>query len=233
VYTAKKIYTMDPGRPEATAIAVLDGKVLSTGTMESMKPWLSRYKYTVNDTLKDKIVMPGFIEPHTHFYMSAGFMGLSYIGPIELPNPAGGMYKPVHTHDDVIAKLREIDRQTKDPKMPIIAYGFDPAQQGGSLDRKSLDAISKTRPIWVIAFAPHFAYLNSPAIKATGLKDDTKIHGVYKNDDGTLSGVFKGLNFMGDIATSVGITTTSRSGGTETGLSTSTERTRPSIPTGP
>jgi hypothetical protein len=89
VYTAKKIYTMDPGRPEANAIAVLDGKVLSTGTIESMKPWLSRYKYTVDDTLKDKIIFPGFIEPHTHFYMSAGFMALSYIGSIELPNPAG------------------------------------------------------------------------------------------------------------------------------------------------
>src|SRR5512134_1872000 len=62
VYTAKKVYTMDPARPEVTAVAVLDGKVLSTGTIESMKPWLSRYKYTVNDTLKDKIVMPGFIE---------------------------------------------------------------------------------------------------------------------------------------------------------------------------
>jgi len=55
VYTAKKIYTMDPGRPEANAVAVLDGKVLSTGTLESMKPWLSRYKYTLNDTLKDKV----------------------------------------------------------------------------------------------------------------------------------------------------------------------------------
>ena len=30
VFTAKKIYTMDPGRPEACAVAVLDGKVLST-----------------------------------------------------------------------------------------------------------------------------------------------------------------------------------------------------------
>jgi predicted amidohydrolase YtcJ len=232
VYTAKKIYTMDPGRPEADAIAVLDGKVLSTGTMESMKPWLSRYKYTVNDTLKDKIIMPGFVEPHTHFYMSAGFMALSYIGPIELPNPAGGMYKPVATHDDVIAKLTEIERNLSDPNEPIIAYGFDPANQGGSLDRKALDAISKTRPITVIAFAPHFVYLNTPAIKVAGIKDDTTIHGVYKNPDGTLSGVFnetlavqaalkpvfpkiialggvKGLKFMGSIATSVGITTTS------------------------
>ena len=232
VYTAKKIYTMDPGRPEADAIAVLDGKVLSTGTLESMKPWLSRYKYTVDDTLKDKIIMPGFIEPHTHFYMSAGFMALSYIGPIESPNPAGGMYEPVHSYDEVIERLRQFDREEKDPTTPIIAYGFDPAQQGGSLDRKALDAISTTRPIWVIAFAPHFVYTNSPAIEATGVKDDTTIHGVYKNDDGTLSGVFnetlavqaalgpvfpkivalggvKGLKFMGDIARSVGITTTS------------------------
>lgn len=232
VYTAKKVYTMDPGRPEAEAVAVLDGKVLSTGTLESMQPWLSRYNHVIDDTLKDKIVLPGFIEPHTHFYMSSGLMGLSYIGPIELPNPAGGMHDPVPTHDAVIAKLREIDAATADQAEPIVAYGFDPAQQGGSLDRDDLDAISTTRPIWVIAFAPHFAYLNSAALEATGLKDDTDIHGVYKDADGKLTGVFNenlamlaalrpvaakivalggvdGLKFMGNIATSVGITTTS------------------------
>ena len=42
VHRAKKIDTMVPGRPEASAIAVLDGRVLSTGTMSSMQPWLSR-----------------------------------------------------------------------------------------------------------------------------------------------------------------------------------------------
>ncbi|SFH64451.1 amidohydrolase [Albimonas pacifica] len=232
VYTARKVYTMDPGRPEAEAVAVLGGKVLSTGTLESMKPWLARYAYAVDDTLKDKIVLPGFVEPHTHFYSSASLMGLSYIGPIQLPNPRGGMHDPVPTHDAVLAKLREIDATTSDPTEPIIAYGFDPAQQGGTLDRDDLDAISTTRPIWVIAFAPHFAYLNSAALAATGLKDDTDIHGVYKDADGKLTGVFNenlamlaalkpvggkiaalggvdGLKFMGDIATSVGITTTS------------------------
>ena len=232
VFEAKKIYTMDPGRPEATAIAVLDGKVLSTGTLESMKPWLSQYQYEVDESFKDKIIMPGFIDPHTHFYMSSGLMGLSYIGPIPLPSPAGGMHEPVPTHDAVLAKLREIDRNMANPNEPIIAYGFDPANQGGLLDRKELDAISATRPIYVIAFAPHFVYLNSPAIETTGIRDDTTIHGVFRYDDGTLSGVFnenlavqsalapiwstiishggvKGLKFMGDIANSVGITTTS------------------------
>lgn len=236
VYTAKKIYTMDPGRPEADAVAVLDGKVLSTGTLESMQPWLSRYKYNLDDSLKDKIIMPGFIEPHTNFWMSAGFMGLSYIGPIESPNPAVGMHAPVRSYDEVIDRLRQFDKEEKDPTKPIIAYGFDPAQQGGSLNREILDEISTTRPIWVIAFAPHFIYTNKPALKIieekSGVGPDTDIQGVEKNADGSLSGVFiemlavqaslspvfdeimqlggvPGLHFMESISRSVGITTTS------------------------
>ena len=30
VFTARKVITMDPGRPAAEAVAVVDGKVLST-----------------------------------------------------------------------------------------------------------------------------------------------------------------------------------------------------------
>ena len=231
VYTAKKIYTMDPGRPEANAVAVLDGKVLSTGTLESMKPWLSRYKYTVNDSLKDKVILPGFIEPHEHFWMSAGFMALTYIGPIPMPGP-NGMHPVVPTYADVIAQLRKADQEEKDPTKPIIAWGYDSAIHGGTMDRKVLDEISSKRPIYVIELAPHFAYLNSPAIETTGVKPDTKIHGVYKYEDGTLNGVFnetlavqaalgpvlprimelggvKGLKLMGRIAMRAGITTAS------------------------
>jgi len=38
VFTARRVVTMDPGRPVAEAIAVMDGKVVSTGTIETMKP---------------------------------------------------------------------------------------------------------------------------------------------------------------------------------------------------
>ena len=37
VYPARKVITMDPGRPVAEAVAVMDGRVLSTGTLESMR----------------------------------------------------------------------------------------------------------------------------------------------------------------------------------------------------
>ena len=38
VFPARKVITMDPGRPLAEAIAVMDGKVLSTGSLTSMRP---------------------------------------------------------------------------------------------------------------------------------------------------------------------------------------------------
>ncbi|MCL1065367.1 amidohydrolase [Shewanella olleyana] len=229
VFTAKQIYTMDPGRPEATAVAVLDGKVLSTGSIESMQPWLSRYDYTINDTLKDKVITPGFIEPHSHMWMSAGFMSATYIGPLDWPG-RDGMQKASPTHADVIETLKQTHANETDKTKPLIAWGFDPANHGGGLNREELDAISTERPIYVIGFAPHFVYLNSPAIKATGVTSDTKIHGVYKNSDGTLSGVFNenlavqaalgpvfkdimamggvgGLQFMANIANKAGVTT--------------------------
>ncbi|MBY6212333.1 amidohydrolase [Microbulbifer agarilyticus] len=235
VYTAKRVRTMDPGRPEATAIAVVGGKVLSTGTLESMQPWLSRYPHKIDHSLKDKVILPGFIEPHAHPWMSAGFLALNYIGPIAAPNPAGGVYEPARTSEEVMERLRTLHKSEANPNKPLVAYGFDPAQQGGKLDRDTLDKISSTRPIWVIAFAPHFAYLNSAALEIlekNGLGPDTNIHGVQKNPDGSLSGVFievlavtpaiqpvfdqilagggvNGLKFMGRVARSVGVTTMS------------------------
>lgn len=229
VYTARTVRTMDPGRPVVRAVAVLDGQVLSTGTVESMKPWLSRYDVTVDDSLKEKVILPGFIDPHTHFWMSAGFMGLTWIGPIAMPGPRE-MNPPLHSAEEVIARLRQVHQAEKDPTRPIIGWGFDPANQGGALDRKTLDSISTARPITIIAVAPHFAYLNSPAIALTGVTPDTKIHGVYRYPDGSLNGIFnetlavqaalapvfeeigklgglKGLHFMAGIARNAGITT--------------------------
>jgi predicted amidohydrolase YtcJ len=134
VFIARKVLTMDPGRPAVGAVAVSEGKVLSTGSLESMQPWLSRYDVAVDDTFKDKVILPGFIEPHTHFWMSSGFMAMTFIGPIPMPGRRG-MNPPLHNAKEVIAHLRKVHEQEKDPTNPIIAWGFDPANQGGALDR--------------------------------------------------------------------------------------------------
>jgi predicted amidohydrolase YtcJ len=230
VYRARKVITMDPGRPFAQCVAVMDGRVLSTGTIESMQPWLRRYPHRIDDTFADKVIMPGLIDPHTHFAFSAGYMALHYIGPIDSPGP-NGINPGLPTHGDVIAKLREADKADSDPTAPLIAWGLDPASQGGHLHRDELDQISTTRPIWVISYAPHFTYLNSAALAWAKVPDNSNVHGVMRYPDGRLNGQFvelaagrvalgamrdaiaerggaAGLRRMGDIARKAGVTTT-------------------------
>lgn len=234
VFPARKVITMDPGRPVAEAIAVMDGKVLSTGSLTSMRPWLSRHPHVIDDTLKTMVILPGFIDPHTHFAMSSGLLAMLYVGPIESPGP-GGMNPALLTHEAVLARLREADRHEKDPTKPLVAWGLDPALQGGHLHRDELDTISRTRPIWVIAYAPHFVCLNTAALARSAVPDGTVVRGVQRYEDGRLNGVFaeseatqlaatgmpvemspeggvRGLRLMADVARRAGVTTTAEMG---------------------
>ncbi|MBQ4891400.1 amidohydrolase [Shewanella sp. MMG014] len=229
VYTAKKIHTMDPGRPTVEAIAVLDGRVLSTGTIESMQPWLSRYDVTIDDTFKDRIIMPGFIEAHSHCWMSAGFMALHFIGPIKWPGRFG-IQEPINDVEGILATLRKLDKEETDPTKPIVAWGYDEAKQGGTLDRDILDQISTTRPIYLLAWAPHYIYTNSAGLKLSNVPTDSDNPHIQKYADGRLKGILNeadgvqmamapvldqvlagggidGLNFMSSIANRAGITT--------------------------
>lgn len=234
VYVAKRVRTMDPGRPVAEAVAVMDGRVLSTGTLQSMQPWLSRHEHVIDYTLKDKVILPGLVDPHTHFSISAGYLGLVYVGPTDSPGPNG--INPAKANiAEIMEAVRQAHESEPDRAKPLVAWGLDPAMQGGHLHRDMLDAISTERPIWVIAYAPHFVYVNTAAIQRSGVPDDTTMHGVERYADGRLKGVFveveavravlggmqaeiqqgggaKGMRRMGQAAVRAGVTTTAEMG---------------------
>src|SRR6185503_8504895 len=65
VFVAKKIITMDPGWPAATAVAVKDGRIVSVGTLEQLRPWVGDNP-RVCTRFQDQVLMPGFVEPHQH-----------------------------------------------------------------------------------------------------------------------------------------------------------------------
>ena len=94
VYPAARIHTMDPGRPHASAVAVADGRIVSVGSIRSMQPWLRRNPYEVDDRYAGKVIMPGFIDPHTHLRLSGTYMGLHYVGPIDSASPLIVMTRP-------------------------------------------------------------------------------------------------------------------------------------------
>jgi predicted amidohydrolase YtcJ len=87
VFTAERIHTMDPGRPHATAVAVADGSIVSVGSLDSMQPWLRRLPHEIDDRYDSRVLLPGFIDPHTHLRLSGTFAGLTYVGPVEIGSP--------------------------------------------------------------------------------------------------------------------------------------------------
>ncbi len=189
VFTARRIRTMDPGRPVATAIAVADGRIVSVGSLESMQPWLRRVPHDIDDRFKDNVLMPGFIDPHTHLRLSGTYMGLHYVGPIPSHTDEGPQ-AGLPDRADVIARLTELVNATNDPDRPVIAWGYDPGMQGGHLDRDMLDAISDEVPLWVMCYAPHIVYTNSPMLARTDVTEETTAHGIGRYPDGRLNGWF-------------------------------------------
>jgi len=119
---------------------------------------------------------------------------------------------------------------------PVLFWGYDPASQGGHLDRDLLDSISDIVPIWVSAYAPHIVYTNTPMLAITGVDEKSEFHGLGRYPDGRLNGWFvetgatavamkpvarsiyrpgfgrAALNRMSGIARAAGITTTADMG---------------------
>lgn len=194
VLTAKRIHTMDQGRPQADAVAIADGKIVSVGSLSTMQPWLKRYDHEIDDSFADKIILPGFIDPHTHLRLSGTYMGLNYVGPIATTDAQGKPVAPLPDRDAVLERLRTLvagrnEASEKGPA-PILAWGYDPGMQQGHLDRDLLDAISTDMPIWVVCYAPHIIYTNTPMMEKTGVTEDSRIHGLGRFPDGRLNGWF-------------------------------------------
>ena len=189
VFTARAIRTMDPGRPLASAVAVMAGRIVSVGSLEAMAPWLKRFPHHIDDRFAGKVIFPGFIDPHTHFRMSGVFMALTYVGPIPSPGP-GGINPGLATREAVLEKLRQVDGEKSDGQDPILAWGLDPAVQGGQFHRDELDAVSATRPIWTITYAPHVVVANSAMLDLAGVDESSNVYGVERYADGRLNGQF-------------------------------------------
>src|SRR5207249_3055580 len=107
VFVAKKIYTMNPGWPEATEVAVQGGKILSAGSLDDVKHYLGKKPFTVDEPFTHKVLMPGFIEAHGHPLIGA----ITLTRPLLTYLPAAQAYGPdfpgVKTLAEATVKLKE------------------------------------------------------------------------------------------------------------------------------
>tara|TARA_R110002072_G_scaffold103600_3_gene227307 strand:+ start:31466 stop:33133 length:1668 start_codon:yes stop_codon:yes gene_type:complete len=169
VFTAKKIITMNDAWPTGTAVAVRDGVILEVGTIETLQPWLSQHEHRFNDTFKDQIIMPGFIDPHLHPVMAAVLLPMQFITALEWKFPWETV--PATTTPDGFKQKLQHYHESLPVGEPFFSWGYH-KHWHGEIGRPMLDKIFGDRPtvIWQRSF--HEVYLNTAMLNQLGIEED-------------------------------------------------------------
>ena len=201
VFRAKKIITMDPNLPEATHVAVRDGRILAVGGAACADQWGEVRR---DDSLSDAVLMPGFVEGHAHM-MAGAIWRYAYAGYHDRIDPDGRLWKGMTDIGGVIAGLTEF-AQRLGPGEPLIGWGFDPIfLRGERLDRAHLDRIGRDRPIAIIYSNFHLMCVNSRTLEMAQYDRDTPAEGVVKGPDGEPTGELQEMAAMFPVMRRLGI----------------------------
>ncbi|MEI8151427.1 MAG: amidohydrolase [Hyphomicrobiales bacterium] len=158
IFRGGKVLPM-PGAASAQALAIGGGKILAVGSEEEVGGLKSPNTRIVD--LAGRVLMPGFIDPHSHSVLSAVIL--------EMLTDVG--YTTYPTRAKLMEALRSHGAQVPAGEWLAVS-NFDNLLQGGGLTRTELDAISTDRPIFVWYTNGHDACVNSLALKMAGIPED-------------------------------------------------------------
>ncbi|OUL99997.1 amidohydrolase [Variovorax sp. JS1663] len=181
VYAARKIITMNPMQPEATHVAVREGRVLAVGTLDEIRAW---GEFTLDERFAGKVLMPGLVEGHCHL-KEGSMWDWTYLGWFDRRDPEGQVWSGLRSMDAVVERLAEVarkmDEQGKPPGEPLIAWGFDPIYFGGErMTVAHVDRASATRPIVIGHANGHLMNVNTAMLALAEITRDNEVEGVVK-----------------------------------------------------
>ncbi|GHG35861.1 amidohydrolase [Paracoccus aerius] len=200
VFSARRIVTMDPSRPEATHVMVSDaGRILAVGGADEMR---SPGDLHYDNRFADKILMPGFVEGHAHM-MEGSIWRFTYLGHYGRVAPDGRLWEGITSTDALVARLQQCAEDLSDG--PVVGWGFDPLfVPGERLSRLDLDRVSTARPVVVLHSNMHLLTANSVALELAGYNESTAVPGVLHSDDGALHGELHEMGAMFPVMRRVG-----------------------------
>lgn len=186
IFSARKILTMNTYQPVATHVAVREGRILGTGSLDELAEWGD---YTIDNSFEDKILLPGFVEAHCHA-MNGSVWENTYVGYFDRTDPDGRVWLGIKDLDGVLDRLREIERTLDNPEQTLVAWGFDPIyfNDGVRMTVSHLDQVSRDRQILVQHSNGHLLNVSRKVLELAGIDANTDVEGVMKDADGNPSG---------------------------------------------
>ena len=129
VYTAALIRTLEPALPEATAVAVEDGRIVAVGSLEDMEPVLRLRGGEIDRRFESRVLVPGFIDPHVHPSLPAILTQFPFLAPDDWSLPTGE-FPGATTPDAYKSRLQALAAEHTDPDTPFITWGYHPLWHG-------------------------------------------------------------------------------------------------------
>lgn len=208
IYRARRILTMNPARPEATHVAVRDGRILGAGPLDELAGW---GPYTLDERLADLVLLPGLIEGHSHL-MAGALWRYTYCGYFDVSDHEGRRWPGAASLDAVIAALAAAAQ--REPEGAVTGWGFDPIYFGARrCNREDLDRVSLDRPVGVLHASGHIVNVNTAALKLAGWWRQGLDHpGLPLAADGYPTGELKGPEAMMPALAAIGLTRSFLSG---------------------
>jgi predicted amidohydrolase YtcJ len=154
-----RVWTVNPSQSWAKAVAIKGEKIIEVGSSKKIKKFIGSETQVID--LKGSLVLPGFIDSHTHF-LDGGFS----LESIQL--------RDVKTREEFAARIRE--------KAKLIGDGgwilngdwdherFDPPQLPS---KEWIDAVTPRNPVCVNRLDGHMVLSNSLALRIAGISKNT------------------------------------------------------------
>ncbi len=166
IFTNGKVITVDSLNTIAEAIAIKNGKILAIGTTKE----INRYKNAKTEVvdLKGKVVVPGFIDGHSHF------MSLQRSKIVDLSAPPVGIVKSIA---DIVTELQKFKEKNKLKDGDwITGFGYDQDQllEKRHPVKEDLDAAFPNNPVVITHVSGHMLVANSAALRESGIDSTTK-----------------------------------------------------------
>jgi predicted amidohydrolase YtcJ len=228
IYPAMKVITINTAKPFVEAIATRGDRILALGSVADLERQFSPDDYVTDTRFEDKVIMPGFVEPHLHPSLAAIVLQLNIVAAMEWPTPSGTSVA-VTDHSGFLARMRELNQSVEDEW--LLVWGYH-APYHGEMSREILDSVSSTRPIMVWQRSIHEMYFNTRAMEIldfTAEQFATSEHANWEEghlwESGLLSlgrpmikrlagpmSYLSGMSLMSDIIHRGGITTVAEQG---------------------
>ncbi len=153
-----RVWTGDPDRPWAEAVAVRGERIVTVGSSEEIAPLIGDETRVL--TLTDGMLVPGFIDAHVHLVA-----GGAALASVQLRDAA--------TPEEFVARIAAFAKALE-PGEWILGGTWDHENWGGELPQRAwIDEVTPDNPVWIMRLDGHMGLANSRALEIAGVGADT------------------------------------------------------------